>query len=59
MKTRIKFYAGNYYPQIKKFIFWLNLHVGDNYVVFKTVEEAKEYLAKGDYLYHNKVVWKS
>lgn len=59
MKTRIKYYGGWYYAQYRKWGFWHHVIKLDNYASFKTMEEAKIYLEESEWLFNNKIVWKS
>ena len=59
MKTRVKYYSGWYYPQVKKLIFWKHIIDGSNYAAFKTLDEAVEFISLGNWVYNDKVMWSS
>lgn len=59
MKTRVKYYQGHYYPQVKGLLFWKHILQNREYACFKTQEEAVEFISLSGWHYDNKVVWES
>jgi len=58
MKTRVKFYGGSYYPEVKRWGFWWHTYCGDNIMHFGNKADAVAW-AQTELLYNNKVVWES
>lgn len=59
MKTRVKYYNGWYYPQVKKLLFWNHIIKDSEYAAFQTLDEAVEFISLGKWIYNNKVMWSS
>lgn len=59
MKTRVKYYNGWYYPQVRRYFIWRHIMKADNYAFFAELDDAIEFINLGNWLYNNKVMWNS
>jgi hypothetical protein len=59
MKTRIKYYGGYYYPQVRVWFWWKHIINGENYAFFLKMSDAVEFINLSGWKYNNKTVWES
>lgn len=59
MKTRVKYYQGYYYPQVKGWLFWKHIMAEQDCASFKTLVDAVQFINFSGWHSNNTIVWKS